>query len=81
MPQEADTGRPAYTNLNRLLVLIIVSLSASLRFGCALNGDITSPSLLRPVEEPYGTVVCAQSSLEPSRISFTVCSALKLHGR
>ena len=59
MPQGADTGRPAYTSLNRLLVLIILSLSASLRFVGALNVDITSPSrILRPVDEPYGTVVC-----------------------
>ena len=36
-----DIERPTYTNLNRLVALVISSLTASLRFDGALNVDIT----------------------------------------
>lgn len=64
-----DIGRPTYTNLNRLIGLIVASITASLRFDGALNVDLTEfqtslvpyPAIYFPLAT-YAPVILAEKA-------------------
>merc|ERR1739847_108301 len=75
MGRNLDIERPTYTNLNRLISQVILSLTASLRFDGALNVDVTE---FQTNLVPYPRIHFMLSSYEPAAM---MCKCDPRHGK